>query len=59
MRAWAISVRRDGVDGPITDVDGARVVVRRARLDDAEGGMPLACRDGSSLWVLETTPAGR
>ena len=58
VRAWAISVRRGDVDGPVTTIDGARVVVRRSRLDDAAGGVPLECADGSALWVVETRPAG-
>jgi methionyl-tRNA formyltransferase len=57
VRAWAISVRRDGLDGPITELDGERVVVRRSRLDDAAGGTPLECGDGRTLWVVESTPA--
>jgi methionyl-tRNA formyltransferase len=58
VRAWAISVRRDGVDGPIAELDGERVVVRHARLDGSEGGTPIECDDGRTLWVLERTPAG-
>jgi len=57
VRAWAIAVRRGNVDGPVTDLDGERVVVRRSRLDDAHGGTPLDCGDGSTLWAVETTPA--
>lgn len=54
VRAWAIAVRRDGVDGPVTELDGRSVVVRRSRLDEAGGGTPLRCGDGSTLWVLES-----
>lgn len=57
VRAWAISVTRDGVHGPVTELDGERVVVRRSRLDGGEGGVPMACGDGSTLWALETTAA--
>ena len=56
VRAWAISVRRDGIDGPVTALDGERVIVRRSSLDDAEGGTPLRCGDGRSLWVVDATP---
>jgi methionyl-tRNA formyltransferase len=57
VRAWAIAVRRGDVDGPVAELDGERVVVRRSRLDDTCGGTPLACVDGSTLWALETTLA--
>jgi methionyl-tRNA formyltransferase len=56
VRAWAIAVRRDGSDGPVADLEGERVVVRRSRLDDAEGGTAIACGDGRTLWLVETTP---
>jgi methionyl-tRNA formyltransferase len=57
VRAWAIAVRRGGVDGPLAELDGKRVVVRRTRLDDGEGGTPIVCGDGRPLWVVETSPA--
>jgi methionyl-tRNA formyltransferase len=56
VRAWQISVRRDGIDGPVTELDGEPVVVRSARLDDTAGGTPLRCGDGRSLWVVDATP---
>jgi methionyl-tRNA formyltransferase len=57
VRAWAISVRRGDADGPVASVDGRRVVVRRSRLDDGEGGAPLECGDGRLIWAVETDPA--
>jgi methionyl-tRNA formyltransferase len=57
VRAWSVAAKRDNVDGPITELDGERVYVRRSRLDDAEGGTPLTCGDGRRLWVVETSPA--
>ena len=38
------------------ELGGERVRVRRSRLDDAEGGTPVECGDGRSLWILETAP---
>ena len=55
VRAWAIAVRRDGVDGPVTALGGEQVVVRRSSLDDTAGGTPLLCGDGRSLWVVDAT----
>jgi len=57
VRAWAIAVRRGDVDGPVTDLGGERVIVRRSSLDDANGGTPLRCGDGRTLWVVEAAPA--
>jgi methionyl-tRNA formyltransferase len=57
VRAWAIAVRRDGVDGPVTQLGDERVVVRRSRLDAAEGGTPLECADDTTVWLVETAPA--
>jgi methionyl-tRNA formyltransferase len=59
VRAWAIAVRRGGVDGPVTDLGGERAVVRRSSLDDANGGTPLRCGDGRTLWVVEYDPLER
>jgi methionyl-tRNA formyltransferase len=56
VRAWWVAAARDGVRGPIADLAGARVYLRRTRLDDAEGGTPVECGDGCPLWVLETAP---
>jgi len=56
VRAWFGAAMRDGIRGPATDLDGERVYVRRARLDDTEGGTPVECGDGRRLWILETAP---
>jgi len=56
VRAWWVAAARDGLRGPRTDLGGESVYVRRIRLDDAEGGTPVACGDGT-VWVLETEPA--
>jgi len=57
VRAWWLAAARDGVRGPLAEIDGARVVVLRTRLDAAEGGARIECADGP-IWILETTPAG-
>jgi methionyl-tRNA formyltransferase len=56
VRAWAIAVRRGDLDGPLTELDGERIVVRRSSLDETAGGTPLRCGDGRSLWVVDATP---
>jgi methionyl-tRNA formyltransferase len=56
VHAWFVAAARDGVRGPVTELDGERVVVRRVRLDDTEGGTPVECGDGRPLWILETAP---
>jgi methionyl-tRNA formyltransferase len=54
--AWLVAATRDGIRGPVTALEGERVQVRRARLDDAEGGTPVECGDGRRLWIVETAP---
>jgi methionyl-tRNA formyltransferase len=56
VRAWWLAAARDGVRGPLADVDGRRVVVMRTRLDATQGGTRIECADGP-IWILETTPA--
>ena len=55
VRAWWLAAARDGVRGPLAQLDGARVIVQRTRLDDAEGGTPVECAD-ALIWILETAP---
>ena len=55
VRAWWLAAARDGVRGPLAQLDGARVIVQRTRLDDAEGGTPVECAD-APIWILETAP---
>jgi methionyl-tRNA formyltransferase len=57
VRAWWVAAARDGVRGPLAELDGRRVLVQRTRLDAAEGGTPVECADGR-IWVLQTAPAG-
>jgi methionyl-tRNA formyltransferase len=56
VRAWWLAAARDGVRGPLAQLDGARVIVQRTRLDAAEGGTPVECAD-APIWILETAPA--
>ena len=56
VRAWWLAAARDGVRGPLAELDGTRVLVLRTRLDASEGGTPIECADGP-IWILETTPA--
>ncbi len=56
VRAWWLAAARDGVRGPLAQLDGARVIVQRTRLDAAEGGTPVECTD-APIWILETAPA--
>jgi methionyl-tRNA formyltransferase len=56
VRAWWVAASRDGVRGPLAELGGERVYVRRTRLDAAEGGTRVECGDGP-IWVLETAPA--
>ena len=53
VRAWWVAAARDGVRGPLADLEGRRVRVLRTRLDGSEGGMRVDCADGP-IWVLET-----
>jgi methionyl-tRNA formyltransferase len=57
VRAWWVAAARDGVHGPLTELDGERIRVLRSRLDDREGGTPVTCGDGRQLWIVETAPA--
>jgi methionyl-tRNA formyltransferase len=57
VRAWWVAAARDGVHGPLTEVNGERVRVLRSRLDDREGGTRVLCGDGRPLWIVETAPA--
>jgi methionyl-tRNA formyltransferase len=56
VRAWWVAAARDGVRGPLAEIGGERVYVRRTRLDDSEGGTRVDCGEGA-IWVLETAPA--
>jgi methionyl-tRNA formyltransferase len=56
VRAWWVAAARDGVRGPLAEIGGERVYVRRTRLDDFEGGTRVDCGEGA-IWVLETAPA--
>jgi len=56
VRAWWLAASRDGVHGPFAELGGDRVRVLRSRLDDREGGTPVACGDGRQLWIVETVP---
>ena len=53
VRAWWVAAARDGVRGPLADIEGRRVRVLRTRLDDVEGGTRIECADGP-IWVLDT-----
>ena len=53
VRAWWVAAARDGVRGPLADLEGRRVRVLRTRLDGSEGGTRIDCADGP-IWVLET-----
>jgi methionyl-tRNA formyltransferase len=55
VRAWWLAAARDGVRGPLAELDGSRVLVQRTRLDDAEGGTSVKCAD-APIWILETAP---
>jgi methionyl-tRNA formyltransferase len=57
VRAWWVAAARDGVHGPLTELDGERVRVLRSRLDDREGGARVLCGDDRPLWIVETAPA--
>jgi methionyl-tRNA formyltransferase len=57
IRAWWVAAARDGVHGPLAEVDGERIRVLRSRLDDREGGTRVLCGDGRPLWIVETAPA--
>ena len=56
VRAWWVAAARDGIRGPLAELGGERVYVRRTRLDSSEGGTRIECGDGP-IWVLETAPA--
>ena len=56
VRAWWVAAARDGVRGPLADLDGRRVRVLRTRLDGAHGGTRVECGDGP-IWVVETAAA--
>ena len=57
IRAWWVAASRDGVHGPLTEVNGERIRVLRSCLDDREGGTCVLCGDGQPLWIVETAPA--
>jgi methionyl-tRNA formyltransferase len=57
VRAWWVAAARDGIHGPLTELNGERVRVLRSRLDDHEGGTRVLCGDDRPLWIVETAPA--
>ena len=54
--AWRVAGIRPDAHGALTTINGRRVRVLHARLDDTEGGTPMQCADGP-LWLVETEPA--
>ena len=58
VRAWRLSLDLGPVEGPIADLDGARVKLRRTSLTDPGGAARrVECGDGP-LWVEEVEPVG-
>jgi methionyl-tRNA formyltransferase len=57
VRAWWVAAARDGVHGPVTELNGERIRVLRSRLDDREGGTRVLCGDDRPLWIVQTAPA--
>ncbi len=53
VRSWWLAAARNGIRGPLAEVAGERVLVRRTRLDGSEGGTRVDCGD-APIWVLET-----
>ena len=53
VRAWWLAAARNGIRGPLAEVEGERVLVRRTHLDGLEGGTRVDCGD-APIWVLET-----
>jgi methionyl-tRNA formyltransferase len=57
VRAWALSFSLSDVEGPIAELDGARVRLLRTSLTERDGAVArVECGDGP-LWVLEYVPA--
>ena len=54
--AWRVAAIRPENHGALTTLAGERVRVLHARLDDAQGGIPMQCADGP-IWIIETEPA--
>jgi methionyl-tRNA formyltransferase len=55
VRAWRfMPFARDGVRGPLAELDGTTIRVLRTRLEAGEG-QKVECGDGP-LWVIETEP---
>ena len=50
--AWGVAATRPETPGPTAIIDGEQVRVLRARLDDAEGGVPMACAD-HAVWIVD------
>ena len=58
VRAWRLSLDLGPVEGPIAELDGDRVKLRRTSLTDPGGGARrVECGDGP-LWVVEVEPVG-
>ncbi len=53
--AWRVAAIRPENHGALTTIDGERVRVLHARLDDTHGGIPMQCAD-APIWLVETEP---
>jgi methionyl-tRNA formyltransferase len=56
VRAWAFAVQRDGIVGPVTELDGHRVrLLRTALSDPGEGARRIDAGDGP-IWIVKSEP---
>jgi methionyl-tRNA formyltransferase len=58
VRAWSIAFDFGPVEGPIAELDGERVKVKRTSLTDPGDGSPAHETGDGQIWILETEPAG-
>jgi len=54
VRAWNYAFDMGEVDGPIAELDGERVKVKRTSLTDPGDGSPAHETGDGQIWILET-----
>ena len=47
------------MQGPIAELDGERVKIKRTSLTDPGDGSPAHETGDGQIWILETEPSGR
>jgi len=59
VRAWHLAFQDGPVQGPIAQLDGEHVKLKRTSLTDPSDGSPAHETGDGQIWILETEPSGR